>query len=226
MLIKKIFIMKKTIVLLAFIFLSVTVSAQISFGLRAGMDISSYYSASSIYSFKPGVHLGAIIDFPFAQKFSFVSGLYLTDKGTKAKGDFPPDNVYFLLPVESYSFNETINNYQIELPLLFTYKIPLNSNISLKPQIGAYFAYTIFGKMKDERVYNTGNKTISKNYSVSDGIFGIGANVGISVLYNKFSFTYSCDFGISNKDEGYSTFYSEVVNYPDICMFLSLGYNF
>lgn len=218
--------MKKTIILLAFIFLSVTVSAQISFGVRAGMDVSSYSLASSIYSFKPGFHVGAVVDFPIASKFSFVSGLYLADKGTKAKGDFPPDNVYFFLPVERYSFIETNNNYQLEVPLLFTYKIPLNSNVSLKPQIGAFFAYTLFGNIEDERVYYRGKQTNSKNYSVSDGVFGIGANAGISVFYNKFSVTYSCDFGISSKEEGYSTFYYEVGNYPDICMFLSLGYNF
>ena len=216
--------MKKTILLLAFICLSVTVSAQISFGVRAGMDVSSYYSASSIYSFKPGVHVGAIVDFPICSKFSFVSGLYLADKGTKAKGDFPPDGIYFYMPCEPYAFIETNNNYQLEMPLLFTYKIPLNSNLSLKPQIGAYLAYTLFGNIKDERVYSTGKKTNSKNYSVSDGIYGVGANAGISVLHNKFSFTYSCDFGFLNHEDGY-VFY-EVGNYPDICMFLSLGYNF
>jgi hypothetical protein len=221
--------MRKIIILSVLISLSLSVSAQISFGVRGGMDLSSYSAAKSDYLFKPGFHVGAIIDFPLSNSnFSFVSGLYIADKGTKAKGNSNWPDVETLVAVDDYTYKETRDNYQLEIPLLIAYRIPLTKNISLKPQFGAFFSYTLFGNTKTEYNYtNTGRiSNVSSNDYASDGFYSIGANAGLSVFYNKFSFTYSCDLGYSNETRLETIITSNLSNYPDICMFFSLGYNF
>ena len=80
--------MKKTIILIALIFVSIATMSQTKFGVRAGMTLSTYYSAQSIYQFKPGIHIGGIADIPIgSSKFSFVPGVYFADKGTIEKRD-------------------------------------------------------------------------------------------------------------------------------------------
>ncbi|MDD2192059.1 MAG: outer membrane beta-barrel protein [Bacteroidales bacterium] len=224
--------MKKTIVLVALIFVSLATIAQTSYGVRAGMSLSTYYSAQSIYQFKPGIHIGGVADIPIgSSKFSFVPGVYFADKGTKTEGYFPPKNVDFFVRPEAFDFKETHYNYQLEIPLLFTYKITLNEKLTLKPQIGAFVSYTMFERINIKRdyfysIYTNPPSEISEDYYFYDDIYlGFGGNLGVSAFYNKYSFTLSCDVGYSNY-EVTSYFYESEGNYPNICMFFSLGYNF
>jgi len=224
--------MKKTIILIALIFVSIATMSQTKYGVRAGMSLSTYYSAQSIYQFKPGIHIGGIADIPIgSSKFSFVPGVYFADKGTKTEGYYPPKNVYFVIAPDQFYFKETHYNYQLEIPLLFTYKIPINEKLTLKPQIGAFVSYTIFGRINGERDYlymiNPNSPTeISENYYFYERFYlGFGGNLGLSAFYNKYSFTLSCDVGYPN-NEGTDSAYERDGNYPNICMFFSLGYNF
>ena len=217
--------MKKVIVLFVFIFLSIATMSQIKYGFRAGITLSKYGyiqlydDPEKTYSFKPGVHIGAILEIPFkSSEWSFTTGLNLADKGTKYYG-------YFEYNIFTYKATES--NYRLEVPLLFTYKISLNKNISLKPQIGVFAAYTIFGKAEGKRVYNgsyyQSPTEISYNYLPSDYIIGVGANAGISFIFKNLSFTYSCDLGFPEtlKCEQYTYFGENIFT-----MFISLGYNF
>ena len=93
--------MKKPIILVALLFISIATIAQTTYGVRAGMALSTYYSAQSVYQFKPGIHIGGVADIPIcSSKFSFVPGVYFADKGTTAEGYFPPENIDFILPVD------------------------------------------------------------------------------------------------------------------------------
>jgi hypothetical protein len=203
--------MKKTIILVALIFVSIVTMAQVQYGVRAGMTLSTYYSAQDIFKFKPGIHVGAVADIPIgSSKFSFVPGVYFADKGTKVK------------EYSSNNYNkETHYNYQLEIPLLFTYKFPINDKLSLKPQIGAYVAYGLFEITNWKIDYINTNTQPTEGTFTSyfyDYPFGLlfGANAGLSAFYNKYSFTLSCDISSI----------SRLRKYPDICLFFSLGYNF
>ncbi len=226
--------MKKTIILIALIFVSIATISQTKYGVRAGMTLSTYSSAQSIYQFKPGIHIGGIADIPIgSSKFSFVPGVYLADKGTKTIGDYPPkDAIFCFAPEAHYYFKETHYNYQLEFPFLFTYKIPINEKLNLKPQIGAYVSYTMFARTNEKRDYSFSvapnpPSEVSEDYYFYDGIYlGFGGNVGISAFYNKYSFTISCDVGYNNHPRSHTEFSYANYNYPDICMYFSLGYNF
>jgi len=226
--------MKKTIVLVVLILISIVSIAQTKYGVRAGMTLSTYYSAQSIYQFKPGIHIGGVADIPIgSSKFSFVPGVYLADKGTKTIGDYPPkDAIFCFAPEAHYYFKETHYNYQLEFPFLFTYKIPINEKLNLKPQIGAYVSYTMFARTNEKRDYSFSvapnpPSEVSEDYYFYDGIYlGFGGNVGISAFYNKYSFTISCDVGYNGHPRSHTEFSYANYNYPDICMFFSLGYNF
>ncbi|MBP1629700.1 MAG: hypothetical protein H6Q15_593 [Bacteroidetes bacterium] len=225
--------MKKTIILIALIFVSIATMSQTKYGVRAGMSLSTYNSAQSLYQFKPGIHIGGVADIPIgSSRFSFLPGVYFADKGTKVEG-FPSIEGHFFVAPDPLYLKVTHYNYQLEIPLLFTYNIPINEKLTLKPQIGAYVSYTIFGRINEKIDYVGGylnaptDKETSKDYFFYDGnYFGLGGNVGLSAFYNKYSFTLSCDVGDSfNKFK--RVYYSEYgYYYPDICMFFSLGYNF
>ena len=80
--------MKKTIILIALIFVSIATISQTKYGVRAGMTLSTCSSAQFNYKFKPGIHIGGVADIPIgSSKFSFVPGLYFADKGTIEEGD-------------------------------------------------------------------------------------------------------------------------------------------
>ena len=225
--------MKKPIILVALLFISISTIAQTTYGVRAGMSFSTYFSAQSIYQFKPGIHIGGVADIPIgSSKFSFVPGVYFADKGTKAEGYFPPENVYFCFPVDQYFFEGVHYNYQLEFPLLFTYKITINDKFSLKPQIGAYVSYTMFARTNEKRDYtsniliNTPPEFPIDYYFYDDFYLGFGGNVGLSAFYKKYSFTLSCDVGYNNHPKNTTENFYFDYDYPDICMYFSLGYNF
>lgn len=221
--------MKKTFLLVALMFVSFATMSQIKFGVRGGMTLSSYYASQFFHEFKPSFHVGGIVDIPIAtSKFSIVTGLYFADKGSKEEGNIIEDNYTHAY---SYSLKTTYDDYQLELPLLFTYKIPLNENISLKPQIGFYVSYTLLMEMEESRVYSRDyasnpetNVTIIDH--ASDKIINIGANAGVSLFYKNYSFTYSCDAGHSTRNDYIRDARNAPIDYPDISMFFSLGYNF
>ncbi len=225
--------MKKTIILVALLLVSIVSIAQIKYGVRAGMTLSKYgpigiyESQERFYSFKPGVHIGTSIDFPFkSSRFSFSTGLYFADKGTKIYGHFPYEGMRVHLLSDEFTFEATESNYSLEVPLLFTYNIQKNKNISIKPQIGFFVAYTLFGKTEGERVfkqnYSNPNTEISYNYLPSDYLIGVGLNTGISFIYKNISFTYSCDLGAETLKSDQSAYH----NVSMLTMFFSLGYNF
>lgn len=225
--------MKKPIILVALLFISIATIAQTTYGVRAGMTLSTYYSAQEVYQFKPGIHIGGIAEIPIgSSKFSFVPGVYLADKGTKAEGYFPPPNVYFIVQPDEFTFKENYYNYQLEFPLLFNYKITINEKLSLKPQLGAYVSYTMFGRSNSKRnyfysIYTNPPSELSEDYYFYNGFYlGFGGNVGLSTIYNKYSFTLSCDVGYNGHPNNFTESFYTTNNYPDICMFFSLGYNF
>jgi len=223
--------MKKTIVLVALLFVSILAISQNKFGVRAGMTLSTYYSAQEDYQFKPGIHIGGVADIPLgSSNFSFLPGLYFADKGTKRKGDFPHSDIIFIVRPEAFNLKETHYNFQLEIPLLLAYKIPINKEVTLKPQIGVYFSYTMFGRINSKYNYyfsydpNPPSEITQDYYFYDDFYLGLGGNIGLSAFYNKYSFTISCDVGSSNKELAPSYEFNK--SYPDICMFFSLGYNF
>ena len=217
--------MKKTILLLSLMLVSIISFTQTTLGVRAGTTLSKYGyirlydDHEKTYAFKLGVHIGAILEVPIkSSEWSFTTGLYLADKGTKYYG-YSEYNIF--------AYKATESNYRLEVPLVFTYKISLNKNISLKPQMGVFVAYTMFGRAEGEKVYKQNyshpNIEISYNYLPSDGIIGVGANAGIAFIFKNLSFTYSCDLGLPEtvKSEQ-NTYYNENI----FTMLFSLGYNF
>ncbi len=219
--------MKKTIILIPLMLISIVSWSQVSYGVRAGMSLSAYDLPYSNYLFKPSFNVGAIADIPIASsKFSFVPGLYFADKGSKDKGLYLADYI----SQDHFYYNSTLSDYQLELPLLFTYKILINKNITLKPQLGLFVSYSIYSKFEETRDYikivEESHDYVSYSYvSASYYVYNFGANAGISVFYNKFSFTYSCDFGYSSSMRP-SKYFEIGGYYPDICMYFTLGYNF
>lgn len=218
---------KKIFLLLLLIFLSISTMCQTKYGVRAGMSLSTYYSAQGLYQFKPGVHIGGVAEIPIdSSNFSFLYGVYFADKGTKIKGFMYVDPAFKSF-IDNYNYYININEYyyHLEIPLLFTYNIPIDEKLTIKPQLGPFISYALFSKLYGESTYLFSDSF--KEYSeyesyLKDFIFSIGGNVGFTAYYKKkYSFTLSSDIGYLV--DGSSNNFK---NRPDISMFFSLGYSF
>lgn len=127
------------------------------FGVRLGMNISNLSQkfdgtvddgeSKSDYEidFKSriGVKVGVIYDWGLSEAFYIQPGLYFTTRGGKyGEGD------------EDGKYEEKWNLSYLQLPILASYRIPLNDNMKLHINAGPYLACGLGGKVKWEVTYD------------------------------------------------------------------------
>ena len=128
--------MKKTILLVALMFVSIAAMSQIKFGVRGGMTLSTYSSAKFNYKFKPGIHIGGVADIPIgSSKFSFVPGVYFADKGTIGAGVYAGAGTY-LLHSSWYA-----NHYRAMAGVRGTFHYPIIDKLDTYAGIGLGLEY-------------------------------------------------------------------------------------
>lgn len=137
-----------TIVLLLCVF---NTSAQIDFGLKAGVNWSTTiqkYAESDLesnFQYKPGFCVGVISNYKFSDKISVQTGVVFTSKGNKI-------DEYSTTNVDEHEVNihhKVINTYNyIEIPLDLVY-----NHKSYQFYIGSYFAFGLDGTASGEVKY-------------------------------------------------------------------------
>ncbi|MDU1891094.1 MAG: porin family protein [Dysgonomonas sp.] len=179
----------------------VSVSAQISFGVKAGVNLSNYGGDVDDNKAKAGFNAGvtAEIGLPLTNLY-VLSGLEYTTKGAKYDGN-------------NYSYNSNANFLQ--LPVHVGYRVSALETLGVSFHAGPYFAYGIGGK--------TG-KGEAKNDTFDDGMlkkfdFGLGAGVGLEL--GKIGVGLGYDFGLANLYDGEGNDKVRTMN-----AYLSVGYKF
>lgn len=108
-----------------------------NFGIEAGYvnsDLSvSNYSAASRSSFK----FGANVDFTIRNSISFESGLSYIRKGAIITGENIQNTAISSIKLAEMDY--------LQIPVMVGYKFNLSNEISLKPELGGYFAVGING---------------------------------------------------------------------------------
>jgi len=173
--------MKKMLPLITLFALTCTdpLHAQVRLGLLGGLHSSNILETNNIQgwdsavkkyrSSRSGVQVGVIIEVPIGHSgFFFQPAILYTTKGRKynrsndSATSFNTDTVYA---------RQNLNVNYIDVPLNFTYKIPLSANhknsffISAGPQISFFYS----GKQTDEVLSYSANKYSSETNPVSVG---------------------------------------------------------
>lgn len=126
-------IMKKSMLILYTLFLSVTVIAQnkkVNVGLKAGLNISSLsFDESELNSSsKAGFTAGLMVEIPMTEKFSLQPELLYSQQGTKTS--------FFDGDVTNSSYKGTIELNYLNIPLMLKYYVIKGFSVQAGPQLG------------------------------------------------------------------------------------------
>jgi len=211
--------------LLALVTMAATsVQAQVSFGIRAGVNFSNVNGKDAAddkleNKLLPGFNAGVNVEIPVADEFFVQPGLLFTTKGAKAKeGD-----------------GKTTIGY-IELPINFLYKPELGTG-KLLLGVGPYVAYGVTGKVSDgddSESIKFKSKSTAIDYASEGGRmlkpFDAGANVLVGYEFsNKLSAQLNAGLGLVNMTPKLSGTGSELLkdqNFKNTTFGVSIGYRF
>ena len=180
--------MKKTLLMVALAFTTLTMSAQedSKWTVKAGMGMSSIVGSDadtkSVISYKAGISY----DLGLSEKFSIIPGLEFVTKGFK-----------------SDAIDGNISMSYLQVPIHAAYKFSISDNMKLSVKAGPYVAYGLFGS--DIEWYGGGETNVFD----SDGgynRFDAGVNVGASVDFNTFTIGVEYSRGLTKLDSDYKQY--------------------
>lgn len=125
--------MKKSMLILCTLFLSVTVIAQnqkVKLGVKAGLNISSLtFDESELdSSTKAGFTAGLMVEVPLAKNFSLQPELLYSQQGTKTS--------FSDTDVTNSNFRSTIELNYLNIPVMLKYFVIEGLSVQAGPQIG------------------------------------------------------------------------------------------
>ena len=126
-----------TLFLLLALYLSLQVSAQVRFGVDAGMNLthfksSSNHKAQKVGSMGAGFQIGGTVDYEFKRHWMLMSGASFMQTQSKMEMS------YGMLP----RFPDAkIKLNHIVIPLKVGYKFKISKTLSLIPSVGMYASY-------------------------------------------------------------------------------------
>lgn len=137
--------MKKVLLTIcAAVLLAGAASAQVSYGLKAGVNLAKLnYSASNLTINSDNLtsfHVTGYADAPIAPNFSFQPGLSLQGKGAAFKAN--EESIF------DFDEDAKVNLMYLELPLNFVYYIPTGASGSVFVGAGPYAGVALSGKAK------------------------------------------------------------------------------
>ena len=151
--------------------------AESSYGLRAGVNLSSYNGKNASGGTKLGFHGGLMMMYELHPMLTLQPELLYTQRGAKK---------------DSGSVTWSQTQHYAELPILL--KLNLSAgDILVQPYAGPEFRYMLSGK-RTAKV--AGVETTSDIKNMNDFDFGVG--LGADIIYNNFLFGARYSIGMSN----------------------------
>ncbi|SMC79984.1 porin family protein [Moheibacter sediminis] len=175
--------MKKLSIIL--LFAAQFINAQVSWGVKSGLNLSTINDKNIDYDFKTGFYAGGFANIKFAEKLAFQPELLFSMQGAKTD-TFP----IIGLDENGQMITESLVEidyklYYLNIPLMFKYYVIKKLNFELGPQLG-------FALEKELAVSGEpfGESSIDPEINVDLGV-NIGAEyeiykgLGIGVRYNS-----------------------------------------
>jgi hypothetical protein len=203
--------------------LSLTSKAQLSFGLRAGVNLQNIngkdYSGKDLeYDMKTGFHIGVNAELGIAPDFYVQPGLLFSTKGAK----YEIANADDLKIKLSY----------LEVPINLLYKPTLGPG-KLLLGFGPYVAFAVGGKLKqgdNDADIEFDNEVKSSEYS-SSKFYAKRLDVGGNLLFGyelakKISFQLNAQLGMAKINPKYDFITNDDAKFKNTGFGLSVGYRF
>lgn len=204
--------------LLSFLSISVfCIDDRVAFGIKGGMNLSTYSGKGVNIDSKFGFNAGVTIDFAITDEFYILSGLELTTKG--GKKEFKDGGIFG----EQYANKKiklTINPMYLQLPLHVAYKYEVADDLKVVLEAGPYFAYGISGKatVKYDGFKEKANIFGSSDQDLDFKRFDFGLGIGAGLEYDRVGIKVGYDFGLIKIAEGAKA--------KNGNLYVSLGYRF
>lgn len=178
--------MKKSVLTVLFALFCTMSFAQLSFNVKAGLNLSSYIGDNSDYSkFKPGVRLGVGMEYQFTDIISLQPSLFFSQKGAKYSEGYEG--------IVDADADVKINQLYLELPINVQFRFNIANNTNLVVATGPYLACGVGGKAKFDGEASIGNVGINADEKIDtfgdDGLgynrFDAGWNIGLGVEFGQ-----------------------------------------
>ena len=159
-------IMKKSILTVLFALICTMGFSQVSFNVKAGLNLSSYIGENSDHSeFKPGARIGVGMEYQFNDMISLQPSLFFSQKGAKYSSGFDGNIIDADADVK-------INQLYLELPVNVQFRFNIADNTNLVIATGLH----ING---DDIIDTFGDDGLDYNR------FDAGWNIGLGVEFGK-----------------------------------------
>ncbi|MCK9500911.1 MAG: porin family protein [Fermentimonas caenicola] len=198
----------KLMLVLALFAMVTAVSAQVSLGVKGGINMSNLYGDElDNENVKIGFNVGLLADIDFSFNSAIQTGLFFTTKGYK---------------YDSGNLDYTENLMYIQLPVHYAYKIDVTPGTRVVFHAGPYAAYGVGGSRKLD-AGELGSLEVDKIFG--DGMsqykpFDAGLGLGVGAEFGPILVDLGWDMGlvnISNTSNG---------NVKNQNAYLSVGYKF
>jgi len=169
-------------------FVFISLQAQVKFGPKAGVNLSTMTLKSSGISIDPtmlvGFHVGVISEISLSDNLKLQPGIFYSTKGSKYK-----------VTILQQSFESSVAPSYIDIPVNVMYYFGTGkAKISLFA--GPYFAYGIGGKAK------SGSESADIKFGSGDNDdmkpIDLGLNVGVGVNINGLLISAQYGLGLTN----------------------------
>lgn len=190
-------------------YLGAVAQVRPSFFVKAGVNVSDFWGSDigDYYNSHVGFRAGFGSILPINDLIAIQPTLYLSQKGIKTDENQ-------VLDVDK----ATANAWYLDLPIDLQFRFHAG-NVVLTPAIGPYFAYGIFGKMKNDNTGESINTFKDGNWKR----FDCGLNVEFGVEFSNnimLSASYQMGFTkVHDFDDSTEKIHNETLN-------MSVGYKF
>ena len=173
------------LVLLAVVLTASYAQAQLTFGARAGLNLTNMKmkmgSISMSPDMKPGIQLGVVGEFGLSESFFIQPGIVFAQQGCK---------------MDSWGESVTMNLNYIQVPVNAQYKLDLG-NMKLLLQAGPYLGVGVNGKLKAKV---DGKKESEKIEFGKDGLkrFDFGLGIGAGLQFGNIQAGLGYNLGLAN----------------------------
>ena len=192
-------ILKTNLIIIALL-LAMGIQAQdkpLTFGVKAGVNLSNFSGDVEDNKAKPGFNVGVTVDYALTSDLYLLSGLEFTTKGAKSEYEETEQGV-------KVNVTATANPMYLQLPVHLGYKIGISENTKIVLHAGPYLAYGIGGKLKEEAKANVAG--VNANVSADTDFFGkeafknfdFGLGLGAGVEFGKINAGLGYDLGLAN----------------------------
>lgn len=181
---------------------------EVKFGLKAGLNISSFAGDAGDDSPKVGFQVGGFTEIKLTDKFSIQPELLYSAQGAKEKGDVDVNG-------DMYPAEVKYNFAYLNVPIMAKYYVTPKFSLEVGPQIG--FLMSAKGKIEVLRI----TQEIDMKNEVKSIDFGLNFGTGYDFTKN-FSAGVRYNLGLSNINDEKGT----DKNIKNSVFSLSVGYKF